>query len=251
MKIVIRADANHAIGVGHFTRCMTLAREFLSANHTVEFQTACEIPELVQTAENHGINVVQISSDGSDSAPYLLQSETKYDWAILDGYHFTEAAQTAARHIADRLLVIDDAPREIGYSADLLLDQNYGAETQRYPTPDATQLLGTEYALIRPEITSLRDKSLSRTRDNISSITVTFGGSDPAGATGKIVEALANISNDTLQINVIAGPANSRGSISHNVTLLFESLASPIALMFQVVNHHPLPPPLYFHCWYL
>jgi UDP-2,4-diacetamido-2,4,6-trideoxy-beta-L-altropyranose hydrolase len=210
VKVVIRADATPTIGIGHFTRCMTLARELQAADHSVEFQSHCEIPYLIKTAANNGIQIVRLNSENETKNSPLIQSDQQCDWAVLDGYHFDEAAQIAAQKSADKLLVIDDTPRDINYSADLILDQNYGAESQRYPAPTEKLLLGTDYALIRSEITSLRNHSLSRSRANITSITVTFGGSDPADATGKIIEALANNPTMTFQINVIAGPANSR-----------------------------------------
>jgi UDP-2,4-diacetamido-2,4,6-trideoxy-beta-L-altropyranose hydrolase len=216
VKVVIRADANHAIGVGHFTRCMTLARQLKSTGHEVEFQTRCDIPELAQQAADHGLPITQIDAAGAESAPAFTSTQSRYDWAVLDGYHFTEQAHQAAREIADNLLIIDDAPREIEYNTDLLLDQNHGAENQNYPLPRKAQLLGTTYALIRSEITALRENSLSHIQTNITSIVVTFGGSDPANATSKTIEALSMLDTTNLDINVIAGPANS------NIPLLIQ-----------------------------
>jgi spore coat polysaccharide biosynthesis predicted glycosyltransferase SpsG len=106
-------------------------------------------------------------------------------------------------------LIIEDAPRNFDYNTDLLLDQNHGAKKQTYPLPQNAQLLGTAYALIRPEITTLREESLSRPRTNITSIVVTFGGSDPANATSQTIEALSILDTSLVDINVIAGPANS------------------------------------------
>jgi UDP-2,4-diacetamido-2,4,6-trideoxy-beta-L-altropyranose hydrolase len=210
VNIVIRADANHTIGVGHFIRCMTLARQLKSAGHTIEFQSLCEIPQLVKSAQDNGIHLVQLNLDTPDHDTNLIESNSHHDWAIVDGYHLTEKSHESARLVADRLLVIDDAPRNIPYTADLILDQNYGAEIQQYPLADSAQLLGTKYALIRPEIASLREYSLSRTRTSTKSLVITFGGSDPAGATGKMVTALKNAATETLQVAVIAGPANSQ-----------------------------------------
>ena len=210
MNIVIRADANHTIGVGHFIRCMTLARQLKYAGHTIEFQSLCEISQLVQSAQDNGIHLVQLGTDSTDHEANLIESNSHHDWAIVDGYHFTEKSHESARSVADRLLVIDDAPRDIPYKADLILDQNYGAEIQKYPAAVNAHLLGTKYSLIRPEITSIREYSLSRQRTSIKSLVITFGGSDPAGATGKIVTALKNAATGTLQVAVIAGPANSQ-----------------------------------------
>jgi UDP-2,4-diacetamido-2,4,6-trideoxy-beta-L-altropyranose hydrolase len=212
VNIVIRADANHAIGVGHFTRCMSLARELKSSGHEVEFQSICEIPGLTQLAADNGLAITRINTDEPGSDPIFIDTGTQYDWSILDGYHFTTPSHNAANNIADHLLIIDDAPRNIEYPTTLVLDQNYGAENQQYPTPPEAQLLGTTYALIRPEITALRESSLSRSRRNTTSVVVMFGGSDPAGATGNVVEALAKITTNTLQVTVIAGPANTRTS---------------------------------------
>jgi UDP-2,4-diacetamido-2,4,6-trideoxy-beta-L-altropyranose hydrolase len=209
MQTVIRTDANHTIGVGHFTRCLTLARELNDTGHEVNFQSRCEIPELIQQADEFGIVVTELQNDESLPESTFLSVEAQQDWAVIDGYHFKTAHYQAALKIADNLLVIDDKPRHTEYPANLLVDQNYGAENHRYPLPDNAQLLGTSYALIRPEILALRDKSRSRTRSNIDSIVVTFGGSDPAHATGQVVTALSAVELTDLHVNVIAGPANS------------------------------------------
>jgi UDP-2,4-diacetamido-2,4,6-trideoxy-beta-L-altropyranose hydrolase len=210
MKVVIRADANPTIGIGHFTRSLTLARGLVSNGHDVEMQTKCENSQLLQNAKAHGINVTQIPH--SESGPFLQTgaSNSRADWGCLDGYHFTTPDYSAARKFANKLLVIDDSPRKTEYPVDLILDHNYGATLHRYPSPDALQLLGSTYALIRPEIATLGDKSHSPSRLDQRSIVVTFGGSDPAGATEQTVEALSKLSAPNVEITVVAGPANSR-----------------------------------------
>ena len=64
-------------------------------------------------------------------------------WIVIDGYRFDAAYHAALRPAAWPLLVIDDYAHLPYYDADLLLNQNLGAERLRYSGPPAmNRLLG-------------------------------------------------------------------------------------------------------------
>jgi UDP-2,4-diacetamido-2,4,6-trideoxy-beta-L-altropyranose hydrolase len=89
----------------------------------------------------------------------------------------------------------------------VLLDQNYYADMQtRYigKVPAHCQLfLGPQYALLREEFRTLRDKVKVRTGD-VKKILVFFGGVDSDNYTSLAIEALAEL-NSKQQVDVVIG----------------------------------------------
>jgi len=106
-------------------------------------------------------------------------------------------------------MVIDDLGDREQY-CDLLLDQNYGSDVEKYRdlVPKYCNVLtGTNYALLRPEFSQWRGISLEqRTTSKLNTILVTLGGVDPDNYTCRILEAISNakLSKD-INITVIMG----------------------------------------------
>ena len=90
-------------------------------------------------------------------------------------------------------MVIDDlADRQ--FDCDILLDQTYGRQKEDY-LPLAPKkcklLLGSQYALIRPEFSKWRNYSLNRRiNPKFNRILVNMGGVDTGNITGKVVKEL-------------------------------------------------------------
>src|SRR5262249_32858596 len=104
-------------------------------------------------------------------------------WLVLDGYHFDAAYQQAIRAAGYRLLVIDDMAHLPQYYADVLLNQNMHATALHYHcNPEATLLLGSCYALLRPEFPAWRGRQRS-VPEVARKVLVTMGGSDPDNVT--------------------------------------------------------------------
>jgi UDP-2,4-diacetamido-2,4,6-trideoxy-beta-L-altropyranose hydrolase len=130
------------------------------------------------------------------------------DWVVLDGYHFDSSYQQGVRTAGRRLLVIDDLAHLAHYHADVLLNQNINAERLAYRhDADTVLLLGTPYALLRPEFSVSHD----RRRDMPAvarNVLVTMGGADPDNVTLKVIQAMAHPALQNLDVRVVVGPAN-------------------------------------------
>jgi len=69
----------------------------------------------------------------------------------LDGYQFSEAYEKRIKRQGPSLLRVDDIP-SMSYSADVLLNQNHGAEQMEYDVHPNTRLFtGLKYFLLRRE----------------------------------------------------------------------------------------------------
>ena len=61
-----------------------------------------------------------------------LAHKEKAEWAVVDGYQFDSAYQSAVRDAGLKLLLIDDHGAAPPYSADLVLNQNVHAKEDLY-----------------------------------------------------------------------------------------------------------------------
>ncbi len=138
-----------------------------------------------------------------------ILEKLKPDWVIVDHYSLDEVWQTLLAECYAKLMVIDDlANRE--HRCDLLLDQTYGRKAEDYASlvPKSTQLLlGSEYALLRPEFAEWRDYSLQRRANpEFKKLLITMGGVDSENVTGCLLTALNNCSlPKDLEINIVMG----------------------------------------------
>jgi UDP-2,4-diacetamido-2,4,6-trideoxy-beta-L-altropyranose hydrolase len=115
------------------------------------------------------------------------------DWLIVDHYALDKNWEQALKNCYKKLMVIDDlSDRE--HICDLLLDQTYGREPDDYKclVPETCNLLiGSQFALLRPEFSNWRQRSLERrAKPVIKKIMITMGGIDTENITGQILAAL-------------------------------------------------------------
>lgn len=275
--VAICADASRQIGSGHLMRCLSLARALRQIGAEVRFYYAAwpgHADTWLNAQGFHGelldfaVDNFLADEDAKDSAnvwstlwqqqyghacvkawqPWLQSLNTQatssvhrtIDWCIYDNYGLAADFVKVIKPSCRQLMAIDDlANRE--HPVDLLLDQNavFGMQT-RYQTmlpADCTQLLGPQYALLRPEFYSssmpiTAQTSSARSYQRVNRILVSIGGSDTVGLTERLCKLLfaqqvfADISLDvvvgsayekiTELTELIAARANSRLFVQTN-----------------------------------
>jgi spore coat polysaccharide biosynthesis predicted glycosyltransferase SpsG len=112
------------------------------------------------------------------------------------------------------VLVLDDDGRPAASDADMILNQNLGADAGLYDTP-ARLLLGPRYALLRGEFD--RWQSWRRAGGVERWVLVTFGGSDPDNDTGAAVAALVAAIPPEAGVIALLGPANPHVAVVEEV----------------------------------
>jgi len=133
------------------------------------------------------------------------------DWLIVDHYSLDSRWERAVRHAVRSIMVIDDLA-DRPHDCDLLLDQNF--ESARHPfyaeliPGSARQLLGTRYALVRPEFRRLRQAALARRNGEVGRVLVSMGGTDPQNDTAKAISGIAMGSKSRLAVDVVIGSGN-------------------------------------------
>ncbi len=213
-----RADASPQIGWGHLMRCLALAQAWqLEGGHAI-ILSHCESDALRKHITDAGIEFMPVADphpDSQDLETTLEVLRTRSSgtignpaWLVLDGYHFDPVYQQAVRAEGYHLLVIDDLANLPAYHADILLNQNLGAEKLKYNCdPDTTLLLGSRYTLLRQEFLAWRGWK-REIPDTAHKILVTMGGSDPGNMTLKVIRALGQVKMGGLEVVIIVGGSN-------------------------------------------
>jgi len=212
MNIIFRTDASVNIGTGHVMRCLALAEELRQKGTDINFICREEAGNLISYIENREYNVdqlpreIDIETDRRLTKKILSKYEGKPDWLIIDHYHIDISWEYPLKKYAKRLMVIDDlANRE--HDCDLLLDQNYNKNENRYNgfvPEDCIQLLGPKYAILRPQFLKARENL--RERDGgVTRILVFMGGSDPQNVTSKVLRAIHMLERSDIAVNVVVG----------------------------------------------
>jgi UDP-2,4-diacetamido-2,4,6-trideoxy-beta-L-altropyranose hydrolase len=172
-----------------------------------------------------------------DDATELCRAATSMsaDWLVVDGYQFGSDYQRAIREAGHRVLVIDDLGEAGHYHANIVLNQNGGAQAELYGNrqPDTELLLGPKFALLRREFSG-RHRQERSVPARAGKLLVTFGGADPHGTALKAVQALELLGRSAPAATVLIGGAHpSRKSMEEMVarsTLRVELMADSRAM---------------------
>lgn len=184
--LLLRADASPEIGFGHVTRCLTLARAWTLQGGRATLMTASPSESTRARAARFGVALREIPGVHPDPADSAALKKEAGAWIAVDGYRFDEAYLSAARATGARVLAIDDAVRLARYDADLVLDQNLGAESQNY---GVASLLGVRFVLLRPEFAE-RARPKRSFPAAARSLLISMGGGDSSRAAAAALDAI-------------------------------------------------------------
>lgn len=213
MKLLVRADASTAIGVGHVMRCLALAQAWQEAGGTTLFALAEGAELLGDRLIAEGMDVVPLPVEvgGAEDARQTLSLAEREQavWLALDGYRFDADFQRRIKEGRRRLLVLDDFGQARHYWADLVLNQNAHADADLYPNREESTelLLGLDYALLRREFRT-RPQRPAACRHPMRHLLLTLGGGDPDNLTGRVIEELRAIDLSELETLAVVGAGN-------------------------------------------
>lgn len=236
MNIVFRVDASTWIGSGHVMRCLTLANALKNHGCRVTFisrNLPGNLNEFIK--KNFDLIVLPFEdkklqfSERKNQHEQFLSEEINIeieqsvvwldklmpDWIIVDHYSLDILWETAVQKKSRKIMVIDDLANR-KHTCDLLLDQNYYIDSEvRY---DALlpifshQLLGPQYALIKPSFLKIHDERERIGKfdfKTIQKIVLFMGGSDRDNMTLRVLEYMKqHLILNRYDISVIVGLIN-------------------------------------------
>ncbi len=209
-NIVVRADNNSRVGMGHFTRCTSLAYEFVEQGHRV-FLVAGKESRIPDWAEKTYTEISYIDH------PWDINSEEKLfkeiiktrpiDVIVIDTYEASKEYYEFISHYA-RVEAIFDDMGQVCFPTDVLINGNIYAPKlsySEYRKNNTLLLLGSRYVPLRPHFRKIKPASAS---EKASKVLITFGGSDILNATPAVLDVIVQEGfHDLVEFNVVIGPA--------------------------------------------
>lgn len=212
--IIIRADANPNIGMGHIMRCLSVADAASSSGHKVTFILADDGVEGL--VNERGYEAIVLHTDYKDMESEVWP-EIAAELIIVDSYYVTKPYLEKLRLRAP-LVYIDDI-LSFPYPVDILVNYNAYAPFAGYHelyensgVEEPHLILGTTYAPLRAMFRGLSKKEQKR---DVENVLISTGGSDVEHVALRIVEAqptartyhllLGNMNEDKEEIRKLAG----------------------------------------------
>jgi len=205
-RLVLRADAGHDLGSGHVMRLSALADAALDRNGEVVLLVGGEPGATLDHLATRRIASVRVEDEtgGPDDRDAVIARARALgaDAVVLDGPSFTPDYAAAIAAAGLRVASLDDlalAP----LPTDVVINHNLGAESLRDRYARAhLRLLGRRFHLLRREFRAAPPAG-APLRATARRVLITMGGSDPVGATARVVTAMPGTG---LELVVVLGP---------------------------------------------
>ena len=235
--VVIRADANSKIGMGHVMRCLSVADALIKRREEVLFVTADDTP--VPLLIKKGIPYRVLHTDYADMEAELHKlwnalSELpqgpgvpeaalpqRNTFILVDSYYVTEKYLAALKKRITTIYM--DDIYAFSYPVDMLINYNIYGEEMGYEKDaafaDTKLLLGANYVPLREEFSAgagygQSRKEFSEGVENVTpaadgGILITTGGSDSFNLAGQLLmEAMKYDALKTKEYHVVSGSLN-------------------------------------------
>lgn len=227
--MLIRADANEKIGIGHVMRSMTIADAFRKAGYQCIFVCSEPVDRKLFSGEN--FEVIALDYDykaktvGEAREISSLIARYAAEFVLLDSYHLNNEYLRILREHA-KTICINSMPDK--WETDYLVNLNIACDPEYfyvlYSGTGTKLLLGAEYMPIREEFLG-HDYTI---RDKVRRIMVTTGGGDQHNfMTGFLESVKVQPCFKDIQFVFISGACNvhyeelvSLGEKSENVSVI-------------------------------
>ena len=189
-RLIIRADGNALIGLGHVMRALALVELFRK-----DFDCCFAIQNPSDDVKNLILKycscIIELpaSSDYKAEISYLKENSIlENSWVILDGYHFDTDYQKEIKKCGCKLISIDDI-HSFAFVSDFVINHAPGVHEASYAIASNTQmLLGLDYAILRKAFMS--QALIGRVINDVKSIFICVGGADPDNITCKYLSSV-------------------------------------------------------------
>lgn len=196
-SIIIRADANVKLGMGHVFRALAVAQEL--AHHDLAIATDKEGPLAIKTLSQYPFALHEV--DGNQGFVDLVQ-QRKPDLVVLDQLDTEKSYIRSLKEAAGNVITFEDQG-EGAMESDLLISDLY----TNLNVPPERQLTGISNSIIAPNFETVMKPA--DFRKNVEKVLLLFGGTDPSHLTEKALRALAD-ANYKEHCSVVLGPGFNR-----------------------------------------
>ncbi len=183
--ILIRADGNSSIGVGHVMRCLSIADALKRKDKEVAFVTADD--SMKSIIEDRGFSSVALNSDYKNletdfNNEQFIKLSNKSDFILVDSYFVNEEyfANLYKDTLNKKIVYMDDLC-EKAYPVDVVINYNVYANRDKYVALYESKNYNTDF-ILGPQFTPLRREFSEVNRigikEKISDVLIMTGGAD-------------------------------------------------------------------------
>lgn len=206
-KVVLRADGNSTIGLGHILRLLALA-DMLKDDFFLSFALQEPNEYLIHLVKGSCHEIISLSQEVDfikEANTFSTTHLAGYEIVVLDGYSFQTEYQKIVASKCKKLVFVDDLHLWHQY-ADVIINHAALVTPEVYDTQAQTQFcLGLNYALLRKEF--LVPHLAKRNVIALKKVFLSMGGADVHNVTQKFIDVLARI--DFIdEVTVLLGKMN-------------------------------------------
>lgn len=196
-KVFFRCDASKEVGLGHLTRCISLAF-ILKNDFQISFLFKSPASQSVELLNGLFQFIELKSCDLTNEVIEVKQLLSGEDILVIDGYQFTDDYFRALNDEGVKLVLVDDYGKEYPY-ARVVINHALGL-VNNHQTSETKYCLGEKYVMLRPPF--LQKAKEERVVGKVKGVFVCFGGADFYNITLKILQAFEEGKSD-LTIHVV------------------------------------------------
>ena len=203
-RLVLRADGNSRIGLGHVMRLLALGEILRADFEEVVFLTQQPDAALAAWLAEQNLTTLPLpAGDLTAEVAQVLLLLRPTDVLVLDGYGFDYTYQSAVRPLVARLVCLDDL-HAFPLAADLVLNPAGGVPPAAYDLrqPGARLLTGPGYAPLR----SAFQPPPSTLPPDPTTVLLCLGGADPRHLTQATAAALLELPG-VVWVHAVVGSA--------------------------------------------
>ncbi len=230
IRLIIRADSNKKIAMGHVMRCLSIADAVKTLGGDVLFVTASEDPRDLISSRGYACTVMNTNYDDTlgelDKFIPIIEGHDP-DMIMCDGYYFSTEYFRRINKYA-KTAYIDDYGRD-AFPVNLLVNYNiYGTEIaydnlyKGAMTDLPRLLLGTKYTPLRQAFIGV--KPIRIKKDEKMRILVSTGGADLCGMAKAVAVAYMRRPVPNTELGILVGPFNKDRDYLSEISKKYDAL---------------------------
>ena len=204
MLACFRCDANPQVGLGHLSRCTSLANAIAELGGSCVFVMRQPDKLALQMVEKNQhlafeINIDSCEFDSFEDASACLKllagNGLEPNWIILDLYQADEQWATPFVTCKSKLMLLNDAGKPANW-ADCIWDtgtidkDHYAAVSKQTTSKQTKLLLGPKYALLREEFQLKNSEAFDAGKSQRLNVLISIGATDPLNTAQPLIEWL-------------------------------------------------------------
>lgn len=202
--IVIRADGNNNIGMGHIGRCLSIAKALKKYDEEVLWIISCDSD--AESINSEGIHFIRSSEDSRsvfNSALKACLSDNNVTSVLVDSYNISDSELDLMSAVTS-VYYLDDL-NMFDYNVCGIINYNFEADEMMYANTNFEQrklFLGTKYFPLNVE---LWDAPKCTIKNNVERVMLTSGSTDPICCIDKILSKIDPSRFRDIEFNILIG----------------------------------------------